>query len=112
MSNETTGSWEKLRIFWIGVPHQRPAFVIDPEWAAKNERPVEADGDRVVAGDHDLANLHEVSSREDAEMLMKASDERAGGQARHQAVRIAVLVRQELVKQGVLEEEDEEQEDG
>lgn len=55
-------NWDKLRPFWIGVPHQRPAFVAYPEYS---DPPDSDAGDTYFAGDHDLSGVYVVDSREE-----------------------------------------------
>jgi len=90
MSN---GYWTMLRRFFVAVPHQKRPYVVYPE--NENED---------VGGYQDLAMVWEVANQADAERLLNATDERPGGQARHQAGAIATLVRGELIEQGVLDE--------
>ena len=90
-----------VRPFFVLVPHQMPASLDWPECA---EEPNEEAGDRYIEGDHDLHTIYRVESLDDALPLLQHSDGR-GGQARHQAIKVAVLVKNELVSQGVLAEE-------
>lgn len=92
-----TATGKPVTRFVVGVPHQRPAYLSDPELAP----PVEEDGDSVIAGDHDLHAAYEVASLDDAMPLLMASDGK-GGQMRHQATKIAAMVLEELLRQGVL----------
>ncbi len=90
-------NWSKLKTFYVGVPHQRPAFIVDPRGAD----PDKDAGDTYFAGDHDLSGVYVVDSQAVAESLMQPSLG-AGRQARHQAARIAAIVEQELIEQGVI----------
>ena len=87
-----------LRPFAVAVPHQTSAHVVDPA----EFPPIAEDGDRLVAGDHDLHGVHLVETLDDARRLLVVTDGH-GGRARHQAARIASLVLDELVGQGVIE---------
>jgi len=89
-----------LRPFLVGVPHQRPAFVVK----AEDSPPDHDEGDKFIEGDHDLSTTWTVDTLDDAKRLMAATN--GGGQARHQAAKIAALVLEELVGQGVFEETD------
>jgi len=106
--------WTKFTPFYVGVPHQRRPFVVTA-LAAKSRMAPDIDaGDLHFYGDHDLSAVEIIDSPSAAETLMDPRDPgQPGGQARHQAIAIAILVRTELESQGVLEpdEENNEQED-
>jgi hypothetical protein len=87
------------RTFAIGVPHQRKAFLAYPD----ESEPIEEDGDDIIEGDHDLHMCHLIETLDDALPLLDFMDDR-GGQSRHEAIKVAVLIRDELIEQGVLDE--------
>ena len=95
-----------LRRFAVAVPHQRPAHIVDPV----EFPPIEEDGDARIAGDHDLHGVHLVESLDDAQRLLIVTNGH-GGQARHQAARIAAVVLDELLGQGAVQEMADDDED-
>ena len=95
---------ESFEAFYIGVPHQKPPFIVR---ACDLDAlpPVDEDDDEIFEGDHDLSGVYNVDSIEEAQKLL-ATSTHGGVQARHQAIKIAVLVERELVDMGVAEDDE------
>ena len=71
--------------FCVCVPHQRPAYIDRPD----ESPPIEADGDRLVAGDHDLHSCHMIESEADAQDLINRC---RIDHSLHQRLRIAAIL--------------------
>ena len=85
---------ETITPFVVAVPHQLPAYL--------EFQPLEPDeeaGDSLFSGDHDLHGHDLIETIEDAARVI---EQRNADQ--HQAIKRAVLVEEELIRQGVLAE--------
>lgn len=100
-------NWKRLQPFYVGVPHRMRPFVRYPGRCDPPEN-----NDVYFEGDSDLSGVYVVDDQQIAEALMDPLDHgRPGGQARHQAAQIAILVRHELESQCVLTPDQEADDD-